>query len=69
MKIINQGRLPKSDKKQFICNYCGCVFIASSLEYISYLPFHSSNNKIVSKEEAMCRCPTCKKIVYHCRDC
>lgn len=58
MEIIKQGDLSRlKDKKYFICQHCGCEFIANKSEYKS-LGMH------LNMMAYGCTCPTCKKQVY-----
>lgn len=56
MKILKMGEVP-SESKMFICNYCGCEFIADEGEY----------SKCYSQGEDMmlyaASCPCCKRYV------
>lgn len=57
MKIIKKGSIKQiKPTKCFICNYCGCEFIA---EYDEYKPIPYN-----TVDGSMCECPTCGRMVH-----
>ena len=53
MIVVEHGC--KYKEKKFVCNECGCVFIASDKEY-RFLSWHDSS---FSENKFVCECPEC----------
>lgn len=61
MEIIKNGDLSKlRENKHFICERCGCEFIADDTEYTYPSQIEMMHDGI----EAKCTCPTCGNMVY-----
>lgn len=61
MEILKRGDADHAtDKKEFSCDKCGCVFAARRMEYqgVSQMEWlhHNASYK--------CKCPTCGNMVY-----
>lgn len=60
MEIIKQGNI-NFEPKKFICDYCGCVFIAEKHEY-SYISDFSIFGIFSNRLTLICKCPCCGEI-------
>ena len=60
MEIIKQGNI-NFEPKKFICDYCGCVFIAEKHEY-SYISDFSISGIFSNRLTLICKCPCCGEI-------
>lgn len=60
MKILKEGAINRKPKK-FVCDNCGCEFIADNTEYA--LPDYMEC--VHDAIKAKCKCPTCGKMVYN----
>lgn len=73
MKIIKNGDISRLRKHiEFLCESCGCQFIADDTECESASLVEFVNSKHCEMEakygrELKCKCPTCGYMVYkHC---
>lgn len=58
MQIIKQGRkIQRENKKCFLCDFCGCEFIAEEKEYVKEQYYDYGYQYIA-------RCPNCNQRVY-----
>lgn len=59
MQIIKHGSIKKKEKL-FICENCGCEFLASETEYECASQMAYIHDGITY----LCQCPTCKRTAY-----
>ena len=66
MIITKHGKKPEEKKTfSFICNYCGCEFIADKNEYCIVDSSNSGLNPLLNCGESclICSCPECHRII------